>query len=403
MKAKILLTCEDYFPHIGGAEVCVHFLRQELMILENSVTVFTNTTAVTEDERNIVRLGWSMRLSSLIRHVQILWKLIGEHDIVHCQYSFRLACIAGVIARLRGKPMLLTQQGKGIVPEVGALWFDAILVKICQHVSMRTATHITSTSDEITDLTAAFVSRKKITLVSNGYNARNFSPDSSRPVPEEFSLLPAGIQKILTVRRLVPKNGIHILVQALAYVKKIYPHFHYFAVGAGRSEIFIRQLIKEFGLEESITLLGKRGNDSLVSYYQHANLVIIPSSAEARSIACIEAMAMGKPIIASRVGGLIDLLGKDCRYGELVSIYDSEECNYGPPDRLSIEQLQPLIDAIVRFLQDPAALNEKSKNAQAYVQKYCSWEYITGQYVQLYEKLLNDRVGVRLHHDTRNS
>lgn len=299
---SVLLTCEDYFPHIGGAEVCVYNLRRELRALGYAVTVFTNTTKTTGDEDGVVRLRWSLGPRSLLAHVRVLWRLIGTCDVVHCQYSFRIAAIAGVIARLRRKPMLLSQQGKGIVPEAGSTFLNSLLIKICQHVSMRTATHLTATSDEIFDLTAAFVPRKKITLISNGYDAKIFSPNPSLPVPQEFLSLNPGLKKILSVRRLVPKNGIHIFVQALALVKKMRSDFHYFAIGEGRVEGFIRELIKEFGLENHVTLLGKRGNETLPSYYQHSDLIVVPSSAEARSIACIEAMGMGKPIIASRVG-----------------------------------------------------------------------------------------------------
>ncbi len=386
---RVLLTCEDYFPHIGGAEVCVYNLRRELRALGYGVTVFTNTTKTTDDEDGVMRLGWSLSPRSLIAHVRLLWKLIGTSDIVHCQYSFRIAAIAGVIARLRGKPMLLSQQGKGIVPEAGSTFLNSLLIKICQHVSMRSATHLTATSDEIFDLTAAFVPREKITLVSNGYDAKIFSPNPSLPVPPEFSSVPSGTKKILSVRRLVPKNGIHIFVQALAIVKKIRSDFHYFAIGEGRVEGFIKELIKEFGLENNVTLLGKRGNETLPSYYQHADLIVVPSSAEARSIACIEAMGMGKPIIASRVGGLIDLLGSDSRYGELVKIYDSEACTYGPPDRLPQERLQPLADSIIAFLQDSSALIFKGQKAMEFVQKECSWKTITGKYVELYEGLVS--------------
>lgn len=390
MKAySILLTCEDYFPHIGGAEICVHNLKKELELLGHTVMLYTNTPMENDTEKGVVRVPWRLSPRGFFQNVSTLWILIGNADIVHCQYSFRLAAIAGVIARLRSKPMLLTQQGKGIVPEAGSTWYHGLLIKVCQHVSMRTATHLTSTSDEITDLTAAFVPRKKISLLSNGYDARRFRPDPSIAMPHEFSALSSDMKRILSVRRLVPKNGIHIFVQALALVKSVTPNFHYFAIGEGRSEQFIRDLIAKHDLTKHVTLLGKRSNDTLLAYYQHADLVVIPSSAEARSIACIEAMGMGKPLITSRVGGLIDLLGKDSTYGDLVSIYDSEACTYDPPDTLPQERLQSLADRIIRFLQDPALLMKKGENARKHVENEYSWETITKQYTAHYDALIH--------------
>jgi len=109
MRRRVLLTCEDYLPSIGGAEICVHNLRQEFIKSGYHITVFTNTIETTDDEEGVVRLRWSFRPRSLAEHLKVLWQLIGKHDLVHCQYSFRLACLCAVIARLRRKPMLLTQ------------------------------------------------------------------------------------------------------------------------------------------------------------------------------------------------------------------------------------------------------------------------------------------------------
>lgn len=385
---RVLLTCEDYFPHLGGAEVCVFNVRQELKATGHTVTVFTNTLATTNDEDRVIRLKWSFAPGPLMKTFRVLWKVIGEQDVVHCTYSFRIACICAVICRVRKVPMLLTQQGKGIVPEANPKLLHRVLFRLCQEISMKLASHITSTSDEITDLTAAFVPRSKITLVSNGYDAALFTPNSSIPVPPEFKALSSGTRKLLTIRRLVPKNGIHILVQALALVAAQRQDFHYFAIGEGRTEAFIRELIARHNLERHVTLLGKRGNDELLPFYQHADLLLVPSSAEARSIACIEAMGMAKPIIASRVGGLIDLLGPDSVYGDLVAIYDSEACTYNPPDTLPEERLQRLADAILAFLQDPAPLTQKGIAARNLVSVEYSWKSITEKYVDLYRRLL---------------
>ncbi len=386
---KILLTCEDYYPHVGGAEVCVANLRTIFQREGHTVTVFTNTTAQTADEDGVYRERWRFRPTALWRHVRVLWKLIGEADIVHCQYSHRIAAICAVLCMLRRKPMLLTQQGRGIVPEAHPTALGSFFFLLCQYVSMKGATYITSTSDEITDLTAAFVPRSKITLISNGYDATLFTPNPSLAVPPEFSATASGVKRLLTVRRLVPKNGIHILVQALALVAEKNPNFHYFAIGEGRMESFIRSLIQELHLEDRVTLLGKRTNDTLLPYYQHADLLLVPSSAEARSISCIEAMGMAKPLIASKVGGLIDLIGRDNAYGTLVSIYDSEACTYDPPDRLPQERLQPLANAILSYLENPTPFEKRGADARDYVLREYGWDTIAKQYIAIYTRLLS--------------
>ncbi len=386
---RILLTCEDFFPHVGGAEVCVANLKRELSSFGHHVVLYTNTMAKTpDDDALLVRVPWSFSVQGLWKNVRTLWELVADSDIVHCQYSFRLAAICAIICFLQRKPMVLTQQGKGIVAEAHSRWHHALLIRVCQVVSMRGATIITSTSDEITDLTAAFVPRSKIVSVTNGYDAATFQPDDSVPVPPEYQSISEGVKTLLTVRRLVPKNGIHILVQALALVRDKNPDFHYFAIGEGRTEGFILELVRKYGLEKHVTLLGKKPNDQIRSYLQHADLVLIPSSAEATSIACIEAMGMQKPLIASRVGGLIDLLGTNSEYGLLVPIYDSEACTYDPPDTLPPERLQALADAILSFLRDPNPFYTRAVAARQKALESYSWTSIAKRYQDLYDQYL---------------
>lgn len=390
MTWNILLTCEDYLPHVGGAEVCVHNLKKQFEHLGHTVTLYTNTTERCDlEEPGVVRVPWKFSCGGLLRNIQELWRLIGVHTIVHCQYSFRLACLCGLIARLRRKPMILTQQGKGIVPEENPRFLQSLFTKLCQVVSMRCAHHLTATSDEILELAAAFVPRGKIKLISNGYDAERFHPDTSLPVPEEFALLPPGTCRLFSVRRLVPKNGIHIMVQALALVRNQDPHFHYCVIGEGRARGFIEELIATLDLGRHVTLLGKRSNDELPAYYQHCDLIVIPSSAEARSIACIEAMGMGKPVIASCVGGLIDLIGRDNTYGTLVPIYDSEACTYDPPDTLPQGRLQVLADVVLHFLRDPLPFHVRARAAMEEVKTHYSWAAIAAQYLSLYQRLLH--------------
>ena len=387
MSLRILLTCEDYLPHVGGAEVYVAKVSEELQRLGHHTTIFTNTMDRLPDDAGAVRLPWRFSPRGLWNHMRALWTLIGSHDVIHCTYSFRIAAICALIARMRGKPLLLTQQGRGIVPEVHPRVHHAVLFYICQVLSMKLARHITATSEEIADLSAAFVARDKITVISNGYDAQLFSPEHRLPVPPEFRSLSQGMKRLLTVRRLVPKNGIHILVQALALVKERDPHFHYSAIGEGRARAYIEQLVKDLHLTGHVTLLGAKPNEQTAAYVQHADLVLFPSSAEAQSIACIEAMGMGTPVIASRVGGLIDLLGEDSAYGLLVKIYDSEASNYEAPQTLSHERLQPLADAILDFFQNPAVFQERADRARRKVLGAYSWKAVTQRYLAMYRKI----------------
>ncbi len=389
MSYRILLTCEDYFPLMGGAEVCVHALRSEFKKKGHYVTVFTNTMDITDDEDQIIRRVWKFSFAELYIHFSTLWKLIATHDIIHSQYSYRLACICSILCFIQRKPFILTQQGRGIVPEVLPKFFDKFLFLFCQYCSMFLASKVTSTCNEITDLTASFISRSKIINISNGFNADIFYPDPSLKIPDEYRHFYSRLKIFLTVRRLVPKNGIHILIQALSLVRETHPHFHYFAIGEGRHRPIIEKLIQDHCLENNVTLLGLKKNSIIKNYIQYADTIFVPSSAEATSIACIEAMAMQKPLIASRVGGLIDLFGEDEEYGTLVSIYNSELCNYNAPAFIDPIKLRRFADVIIDSMDYPLEYEKKAIKAFSLVHGTYSWHSIAESYLSLYRKYLS--------------
>ena len=94
-KLRILLTCDDYLPHVGGAEVCTANLRKQLMRLGHTVTLYTNTTARMrgDAEAGVIRVPWRFRPGALLKNYRTLTRLIKQCDVVHSQYSFRLACL----------------------------------------------------------------------------------------------------------------------------------------------------------------------------------------------------------------------------------------------------------------------------------------------------------------------
>ncbi len=70
----------------------------------------------------------------------------------------------------------------------------------------------------------------------------------------------------------------------------------------------LQSLCQDLGLDEMVVFLGKRGQDTLPYYYSAAEVVVMPSHYESFGMVALEAMACGKPVIASRVGGLAFLV-----------------------------------------------------------------------------------------------
>jgi glycosyltransferase involved in cell wall biosynthesis len=114
----------------------------------------------------------------------------------------------------------------------------------------------------------------------------------------------------------------HVLIKAVNILIKQGYKIELHLVGGGRCMPLFRALVKELGIEHCVTFHGTvSGFDVLTNYLDNADLFVLPSLVEGMPRALIEAMARGLPCIASRVGGIVEIMDDDF----LVSPGDHEE------------------------------------------------------------------------------
>ncbi len=134
----------------------------------------------------------------------------------------------------------------------------------------------------------------------------------------------------------------------------------------------IKALCEQYGLSDLVTFLGKRSQDSLPYYYSAAEAVVVPSQYESFGMVALEAMACGKPVVASQIGGLAFLV-KDGITGFSVPVDDPDE----------------LASRLTSLLADSNLREEMGNQAVLAAQEY-SWERITSKLMGLYEEILRN-------------
>ena len=139
----------------------------------------------------------------------------------------------------------------------------------------------------------------------------------------------------------------------------------------------LMELRRQLDLEDVVTFLGKRGQDTLPYYYSAADVVVMPSHYESFGMVALEAMACGTPVVASQVGGLAYLI-QDGVTGYHVRDQQPEELANRLFDLLSNDQLH----------------SEMSKNAASYAREY-SWQTIASRINAVYEEV-RDKTDVRI-------
>lgn len=360
------MVSDTYMPSLGGAEYHVISMLREMRERGEEVTFFTTEEGVhSEDDSLCVYRKKYAGIASILPIAAVLWRLSADVEIVHAHYSYRLAFIAGFIARLRRKPFVITQHGLGLLPQVGASFFLDIVFRTWRYWSMRWSKTIISTSQDLSIDICSLGFSKKIVHIPNGYDEKYFAP-----LPTAI-----GTRRVLAVRRHVPKNGIQYLIASFPAVLETFPNARLLLVGDGRLHTQLRALTEKLNIQKAVDFLGSMPHEKLLPLYETAEVVVIPSTAESTSLVCIEAMAMARSIVASKVGGLIELLGENIR-GYLVPITDSEHCDYHAPFTIEPQKIARLSDAIIHVFSHPEEAVNKAKSASEYAKKHYTWSVI---------------------------
>jgi D-inositol-3-phosphate glycosyltransferase len=227
------------------------------------------------------------------------------------------------------------------------------------------------------------VANQKITVIPPGVDVSRFYPI---PVDEakEFIGVPPCERMLLFVGRIEPLKGLDVLIEAICLMKqagRLIDQPFCLAIIGGTPEDSdvaeneemerLRALREHFGLQDLITFLGKRSQDTLPYYYSAAEVVVVPSQYESFGMVALEAMACGTPVVASQVGGLAFLIQNGIN-GFTVPVDDPRS----------------LATCIENILDDDELCQKIGKQAFITAQNY-SWERIANRIIALYQEVLD--------------
>ena len=132
--------------------------------------------------------------------------------------------------------------------------------------------------------------------------------------PEIYSASPAPknhIPELLCVGRLTANKGQHILIEACARLKAALIPFHLTFAGGGEDRGSLKRLASDLGLAADTTFTGAVGRDRVKALYETTDIFVLPSFAEGLPVVLMEAMAMGIPVISTRITGIPELVDSE--------------------------------------------------------------------------------------------
>jgi phosphatidylinositol alpha-mannosyltransferase len=140
-------------------------------------------------------------------------------------------------------------------------------------------------------------------VVPNGIDVDRFRQSAARP-PD----MPGPLHFVLFVGRLEPRKGVDRLIQAMTIVQQHAPDARLVIVGDGPDRAALEATSRDLGVQ--VTFTGRVPDDVLPAYYRAADVVCSPAlGGESFGIVLLEAMAAGRPIVATRIEGYVELVG----------------------------------------------------------------------------------------------
>jgi glycosyltransferase involved in cell wall biosynthesis len=124
----------------------------------------------------------------------------------------------------------------------------------------------------------------------------------SPPPPAEGRL------SVLCVARLAPQKGLDVLVRAIGALAGAGTDVHLTIAGSGPLEASLRGAAEQAGVADRVSFAGAVGQDDMAAYYARADVFCLPSFAEGLPVVLMEAMATGRPVVATRIMGVPELV-----------------------------------------------------------------------------------------------
>ena len=378
---RVMQMTQRFPPAIGGVEEHVYHLALGLSRGGHQVEVLTTdllrSTPFARMESNsesypfpVIRSRvWKLFEAphglGIIAPSMVRQTVKSRADIVHAHaYGYFPTFAATLGSALDGCALVITPHSDAGRPS----WSKSLFDRVVPPLTLKKASRVIAvTRHEAAHLAVLGVDADKVDVIPNGVDV------------EEFAQMPrvrGGGDSIvgLFVGRIDPdQKGLHTLLRAVALLSTSFGlQIRLVGEDWGGTEP-LRSLAHRLGVSDRVAFVGKLSRAELLQEYAQAQFFVLPSIFEPFGIVLLEAMAAGLPVIASRVGGIPEIV-EDGRTGLLV-----EPGNPGA-----------LAEALRHLCRDEVLRTSMGRSARERVTRY-DWELIVPRILSVYAEALEGR------------
>lgn len=380
MIKRVLIFSLAYEPFIGGAEVAIKEITNRLAdrFAFDLLTVNLDGQQKALEEIGPVKVHRLGR--GQLSKYTFPWLALKRAQELHRQNNYPLTW--AMMANQAGwaalkfkkqnpqvKYLLTLQEGDSEFD----IWLRTFFLRPTYKAIYQKADQLQAISGYLKQRAERLGAKAPVVILPNGGLIKNqpvLSENNQKEIEKINSGLAPGDKLIISVSRLVKKNGLTDLIKALKFLPA---NFKLRIIGAGPLKNQFKKLVQKLKLEERVEFCGQIDFSNLWRYYQWPNQIFIrPSLSEGLGNVFLEAMSMGVPVIATPVGGIVDFL----REGETGWF-----CQVKNPQSIA-ERVKYIFDQKNQILVE----NVKA-NAQKMVAENYNWDRVALKMRNIFEQL----------------
>lgn len=310
-------------------------------------------------------------LIALLKLIKIIRR--DKFDIVHTHES-KAGILGRVAGKLAGVPVIIHSPHGHIFYGYFGYIKTTIFILLERFTALFTDKIITLTKKEIEEhLKVKIGNRDKFTFIYNGIELDKFEKVDVNVREKRGQLsLPLDVSVVATVARLVPVKGHKYLIDAAAEVVKSIPQARFLFIGDGKLREELQEQAENLGLSSNILFLGWRKD--VLEILPIIDLFVLPSINEGLGMVLVEAYAFGKPVVATNVGGIPEVV-EDKKTGLLTPPKDSKK----------------LAQAIIELLEDPKRAKKMGEEGKKKVITTFGVDVMVEKIERLYEELIRGK------------
>lgn len=245
--------------------------------------------------------GLSMFLGSLRRAAALHRQ--GKLDWIDAHFVYPDGFAAVLLGKYLDVPVTVSARGTDI-----NLFPSFRLIRPMIRWTLHRADRVIAVSAALREAIADLgLSKKKIHLIPNAVDTARFRPISQVEARRGLHL-PEGSPILVSVGSLIAPKGHQLTIRAVAAICNQFPALQLYILGEGSYRGELEKLVGSLSLRERVHLLGKRPNDELPFWFSAASLSCLASSREGWPNVVTESLACGTPVVATRVGGIPEIL-----------------------------------------------------------------------------------------------